>query len=120
MINFKLNITMNDSFSEMVIPVEKEMIFIDFLLCLQLLLKRISSNVSTFDIYDLNFNRIALVGENQELYIAKDYRHINRVYDLKEYEIDTLEIIGLTSSVRKVLKEEYELQTALENYKFEE
>lgn len=119
MINLKLNVTLNDSFSEMVLPVEKEMIFIDFLLCLQLLLKRLSDNITTFDIYDTNFNRIALVGEDQEIYISKDYKHINRVYDFEENEIDTLEIIGLTSSVRKVLKEEYELQTALDNYKFE-
>ena len=118
MINIKLNVTINDSFTEMTIPVEKEMIFIDFLLCLQMLLKQMSDDIKTFDIYDEDFNRIAIVGEDQELYISPDHKHINRVNDLQEYSLETLEIIGLRSTVRKVLKEEYELSKALENYEY--
>lgn len=115
----KLNITMGESFFETSLPIEEDMIIIDFLFSLQVLLNQLYDKATTFDIYDLNFNRIALVGKDEELYIDEKYKHINTIFELIENNVDTLEVIALgTSSVKKVLQEEAYLKEALENYKF--
>ena len=115
----KLNITMGESFFETPLPIEENMIMIDFIFSLQVLLNQLYNEATTFDIYDINFNRIALVGENEQLYIDKQYQHINTIFELLENDVDTLEIIALgKTSVAKVLQEEAMLQAALDSYQF--
>lgn len=111
----KLNITLNGSFTEMILPVEENMLTIDFYLSLQMLMKSLVDNITTFDIYNEAFQRIALVGEDNELFIDPSYKDAKTIADLNT---TTLEVIGLgTRSVRKVLQEERDLLVALENYK---
>ena len=110
----KLNITLNGSLTEMILPVEEDMLTIDFYLSLQMLLKSLVDNITTFDIYNESFQRIALVGDDNELFIDPNFKEAKTIYELNT---TTLEVIGLgTRSVRKVLKEERDLLLALENY----
>ena len=66
----KLNITLNGSLTEMILPVEEDMLTIDFYLSLQMLLKSLVDNITTFDIYNESFQRIALVGDDNELFMT--------------------------------------------------
>ena len=120
--DIKMNLTLsNKQFIETVLPVEEQMSLIDFFLSLQVLLKGIDQKALTFDIYDINFQRIAIVGENYELYIDEAYENLKTIDDLFNVCIDTIEVIALgKSSVSKVLQEEAYLKQALDNYKFDE
>ena len=120
--DIKMNLTLsNKQFIETVLPVEEQMSLIDFFLSLQVLLKAIDQKALTFDIYDINFQRIAIVGENYELYIDEAYENLKTIDDLFNVCIDTIEVIALgKSSVSKVLQEEAYLKQALDNYKFDE
>lgn len=112
-----LNITIKDSFFATSIPIDEDIIMIDFIFYLQAFLSQLYENTSTYDIYDTSFNRIALVGSNQQIYIDAKYQNINSVYQLLENKIDTLEIIALSNnSVSKILQEEAFLQKALDEY----
>lgn len=112
-----LNITIGESFFNTVIPIEEDIIMIDFIFSLQAFLSKLYENTSTYDIYDTSFNRIALVGADEQIYIDKKYQNINSVYQLLENNIDTLEIIALSNnSVSKILQEEAFLQKALDEY----
>ena len=113
----KINFTFEGKTIELILPVEENMRLIDMYLSLQSLLKQFSLTATTFDIYDLSFQRIAMVGENNELYIDESYKNLKYVYDLFNVCVDTIEIIALgKSSVKKVLQEEKLLKEALENY----
>ena len=118
----KMNLTLDGNTIETSLPVESDMPFVDFFLILQLFLTKLPENVNkvtTFDVYNLNFERIALVGNNNELYIDENYGNFEVIQDLFDNDIDTIEVIGLgTSSVSKVLQEEKYLKDALDNYEF--
>ena len=80
-----------------------------------------SNNATTFDIYDTQFHRIAIIDDDLELYIEEEYASLNTVDDLYNVCIDTIEIIALgTRPIRKVLQEEEMLKYALDNYDIEE
>ena len=118
----KMNLTLNGKCIETSLPVDDEMLLVDFFITLQVFLTKLPENVdkiTTFDIYDLSFERIALVGSNDELYISEAYENLNTLNDLFDVCIDTIEVIALgTRSVSKVLQEEKYLKEALDNYKF--
>ena len=67
-IDIKLNMTIDGSFSELILPVESNMKLVDFFIALQLLLKKMSKEATTFDIYDTQFHRIAIIDEELELF----------------------------------------------------
>ena len=120
-VDIKLNLTIDGAFSELVLPVESNMKLVDFFIALQLLLKRMSNNATTFDIYDTQFHRISIIDDDLELYIEEEYASLNTVDDLYNVCIDTIEIIALgTRPIRKVLQEEEMLKYALDNYDIEE
>lgn len=109
-----LNITLNGNFSNLTLPVEEDMLLIDFIIAIEQLMKTMVDNIKTYDLYDTSFQRIALVSE-EELYIAEQYK---KTYFIKDLMIDTVEVIGLgQTTVSKVLQEERDLLIALENYK---
>lgn len=113
----KIILTLNEKTTEFDLPVEDDMELIDFLISLQMFLATFS-NLTTFDIYDSSFERIAIVGKEHELYISKTYSNIKIIQDLLDAGINKIEVIALSnSSVEKVLKEEKLLQEALDNYK---
>lgn len=113
----KIILTLNEKTTEFDLPVEDDMEIVDFLISLQMFLATFS-NLTTFDIYDSSFERIALVGKDNELYISKTYSNLKYIYDLFNSGIDKIEVIALSSSsVEKVLKEEKLLKEALDNYK---
>lgn len=115
--DLKMNFTVDGKTIETILPVEEHMPLVDFFLSLQALLKQLQSSATTFDIYDLSFQRIAMVGEDNELYIDESYENLSYVSDLFDVCIDTIEVIALgKSSVTKVLQEEKYLQEALDNY----
>ena len=120
-VDIKLNLTIDGAFSELVLPVESNMKLVDFFIALQLLLKRMSNNATTFDIYDTQFHRIAIIDDDLELYIEEEYASLNTVDDLYNVCIDTIEIIALgTRPIRKVLQEEEMLKYALDNYNIDD
>ena len=109
-----LNITLNGTFTELTVPVEENMLIIDLIFSIEMLMKTLTEDITTFDIYDINFQRIALIDEN-EVYISEEYKEKREVFDLDSLNI---EVIGLGKTpVRKVLQEERDLLVALENYK---
>ena len=108
-----LNVTLNNNFSEFKVPVEESMLLIDLIFAIEGLMKTMVDDITTFDLYDVNFQRIALVSQ-EELFIAPEYKDIYTVLDL---ESTTIEVIGLGKrSVSKVLQEERDLLVALDNY----
>lgn len=120
-IDIKLNLTIDGSFSELILPVESNMKLVDFFIALQLLLKKMSKEATTFDIYDTQFHRIAIIDDELELYIEEEYSSLNTVEDLHNVCIDTIEVIALGNRpIRKVLQEEEMLKYALDNYDIED
>lgn len=120
-VDIKLNITIDGSFSELILPVESNMKLVDFFIALQLLLKKMSNGATTFDIYDTQFHRIAIIDDDLELYIEEEYAALNTVDDLYNVCIDTIEVIALGDRpIRKVLQEEEMLKYALDNYNIED
>ena len=118
--DIKMNLTMDGKTVETILPVEEEMSLVDFFISLQMLLKSLTSKSLTFDIYDTSFQRIAMVGENFELYIDENYENLSSVKDLFNVCVDTIEVIALGKrSVSQILKEESLLKEALDNYKFD-
>ncbi len=119
----KMNLTMDGKTISTSLPVEEEMSLVEFFLSLQLLLKNLQTKqpqATTFDIYDLSFERIAIVGENNELYIDEAYENLKTIKDLLNVCVDTIEVITLGNTpVNKVLQEEKYLKEALDNYHFE-
>lgn len=117
-----MNLTMNQQTVETLLPVDSNLSFIDFLLSLQLLLVNLKENtekVSTFDIYTLSFERIALIGDNNEIYLDEKYQNVKTIQDLFDLNIKEIEVLALGNrSISKVLQEEKLLQEALDNYKF--
>ncbi len=120
--DININLTINNKFVDTKVPVSKDMNLVDFFFSLQLLLKDVKVDnkcFSTFDIYTTAFERIAIVGDNLEIYIAESFNKYITVNDLFANNIDTLEVIAINSpSVSKFLKEEKYLKDALDNYKF--
>lgn len=120
--DIKINLTINNRFVDTKIPVNKNMNLVDFFFSLQLLLKDVkvdNKSFSTFDIYTTSFERIAIVSDNLEIYIADNFNNYIIVNDLLANNINTLEVIAINSpSVSKFLKEEKYLKEALDNYKF--
>ena len=120
--DININLTINNKFVDTKVPVSKDMNLVDFFFSLQLLLKDVKVDnkcFSTFDIYTTAFERIAIVGDNLEIYIAESFNKYITVNDLFANNIDTLEVIAINSpSVSKFLKEEKYLKEALDNYKF--
>ncbi len=119
----KMNLTMDGKSVSTSLPVDDEMTLIEFFLSLQLLLKNLQTGekkATTFDIYDLSFERIAIVGDNHELWIDEAYENLKTIKDLLNVCIDTIEVITLGNTpIQKVLQEEKYLKEALDNYKFE-
>ena len=115
----KMNLTMDKKTIETILPVEEQMPLVDFFFSLQMLLKSLTSNSLTFDVYDTSFQRIAMVGENFELVIDENYENLSTVSDLFNVCIDTIEVIALGKrSVSQILQEEKLLKEALDNYQF--
>ena len=117
--DIKMNLTMNNHCIETNIPIDENLTFEDFFFALQILLANLKENINkitTFDIYDLSFERIALVGNNNELFISPKFKNLHYAKELFDLKIDTIEVISLgTTSAKKVLEEE---RQALKNYKF--
>ena len=120
--DIKMNLTMNNHCIETNIPIDENLTFEDFFFALQILLANLKENINkitTFDIYDLSFERIALVGNNNELFISPKFKNLHYATELFDLKIDTIEVISLgTTSAKKVLEEERQLDEALKNYKF--
>lgn len=118
-----MNLTMNQKTTSFNLPVNDSMSLVEFFISLQLLLTKLDTSnkpATTFDIYDLSFNRIALVGDSQQLHIDDAYKNLKTIKDLLDVCIETIEVITLgTTPVFKVLQEEKYLKDALDNYKFE-
>ena len=80
-------------------------------------LKQMSNGATTFDIYDDKYNRIAIVGENFELYIDPSYNKLTCEDFVLMYQ-RPLEVVVLgTTPPSKVLEEERILQEIINNYK---
>lgn len=119
--NFKLNITINKQLLELEIPVESNMKLVDFIMALQMLIKKIANEAVAIDIYDLQFQRIALIDDELDIYIEEEYDSISTVKDLYDVCVETLEIIVLGNRpIRKILQEEEMLKYALDNYNIDE
>ena len=117
MVDINLKIITKENVEPMVLPTEKQMRFIDFLIYLQALLKQMSNGATTFDIYDDKYNRIAIVGENFELYIDPSYNKLTCEDFVLMYQ-RPLEVVVLgTTPPSKVLEEERILQEIINNYK---
>ena len=69
MVEINLKIITKENVEPLILPTEKQMRFVDFLLYLQEMLKQMVNNATTFDIYDEKYNRSAIVGDNFELFI---------------------------------------------------
>ena len=116
MVDINLKIITKENVEPLVLPTEKQMRFIDFLVYLQALLKQMVGGSTTFDIYDENYNRIAIVGENFELYIDPSYNKLT-CEDLVLMYQRPLEVVVLgTTPPSKVLEEERILQEIINNY----
>ena len=76
MVEINLKIITKENVEPLVLPTEKQMRFVDFLLYLQEMLKQMVNNATTFDIYDERYNRIAIVGDNFELFINPKYNEL--------------------------------------------
>ncbi|MCI5745187.1 MAG: hypothetical protein MR270_02755 [Erysipelotrichaceae bacterium] len=112
-----LNVTMNNKTTTLDLPVDENMLFIDFFISLQSLLKSYNTSnlkITTFDVYTVSFERIAMVGDDYELFIDPSFASIQTISDLLNKNIDTIEVIGLGDrSVKKVLEEEMWLMKSL-------
>ena len=116
MVEINLKIITKENVEPLVLPTEKQMRFVDFLLYLQEMLKQMVNNATTFDIYDEKYNRIAIVGDNFELFINPKYNDL-RCEDVVMLHPSPLEVVVLgTTSPSKVLEEERLLQEIINNY----
>lgn len=116
MVDISLKVITKENIEPMVLPTEKQMRFVDFLIYLQALLKQMFKEATTFDIYDENYNRIAIVGENYELFIDPSYNKLT-CEDLSFMHQRPLEVVVLgTTPPSKVLEEEKILQDIINNY----
>ncbi len=110
-------LTMNQETTKYLLPVEEEMTLQEFFISLQTLFENFETNTlkaTTFDIYDLSFQRIALVGSNHQLFIDEAYHHLKTMKDLFDVFITTIKVITLgTTPIHKILLEEKELKKIL-------
>lgn len=116
MVEINLKIITKENVEPLILPTEKQMRFVDFLLYLQEMLKQMVNNATTFDIYDEKYNRIAIVGDNFELFINPKYNEL-RCEEVVMLHSSPLEVVvlGMTSP-SKVLEEERLLQEIINNY----